>query len=94
MPGRENADNSEGKKVRVKAHGGLLDMEGILVATVNDKMQVEKLETWMDPMAMWEQVTKEGQKVVIEDASEHSGGEEHGEEARCPITGQTGAAPH
>ncbi len=80
--------------MRVKAHGGLLEIEGILVATVNDKLQAERLEVWMDPRAMWDQVTKEGQKVVIEDAGEHSGGEEHEEEARCPITGQTGAAPH
>lgn len=82
--------------MRVKAHGGLLDIEGILVATVNDQMRAEKLEVWMDPMALFDQVTKEGQEVVIEDTSEHSGGEDdHGEgEARCPITGQAGVAAH
>lgn len=88
----------EGKKVRVKAHGGLLDIEGILVATVNDQMRAEKLEVWMDPLAMFEQVTKEGQEVIIEDGpAVHSDGEhdDHDEgAARCPITGQTGVAPH
>ncbi|BEI82281.1 hypothetical protein CcaverHIS002_0301490 [Cutaneotrichosporon cavernicola] len=86
--------NAEGKKVRVKAHGGLLDIEGILIATVNDKLQAEKLEVWMDPRAMWNEVTKTGNKLIIEDASKHSDGDENEEETRCPITGQTGVAPH
>lgn len=51
---------SKGEKVRIKAHGGPIDIEGISVATVNDKLQIEKVETFFDPMAMFRQMAAEG----------------------------------
>lgn len=51
---------SKGEKVRIKAHGGPIDIEGISVATVNDKLQIQKVETFFDPMAMFRQMAAEG----------------------------------
>lgn len=51
---------SNGEKVRIKAHGGPIDIEGISVATVNDKLQIQKVETFFDPMAMFRQMAAEG----------------------------------
>lgn len=33
-----------------KAHGGLIDIHGVTVAEVDDKMRVTGLETWFDPL--------------------------------------------
>lgn len=46
--------------MRIKAHGGPIDIEGISVATVNDKLQIQKVETFFDPMAMFRQMAAEG----------------------------------
>ncbi|KAL4998739.1 hypothetical protein BDV10DRAFT_166151 [Aspergillus recurvatus] len=51
--------NSRGEVVRVKAHGGLIDIEGIVVAKVNEKLQLEKIDVWFDPMEMFRQIAKE-----------------------------------
>ncbi len=47
---------SEGKKVNIKAHGGIIDVEGVLVAKVNDKLQIQSIDVWFDPMAMFKQM--------------------------------------
>ncbi|KAK9364560.1 hypothetical protein V1509DRAFT_517488 [Lipomyces kononenkoae] len=60
--------NDKNQKVRVKAHGGLIEIEGVTVANVNDGLQVEKLETWFDPLGMFKQVSKDG-SVIIEEES-------------------------
>ncbi|KAL1410543.1 hypothetical protein Q8F55_004556 [Vanrija albida] len=74
--------NAEGKKVRVKAHGGIIDIEGVLVAKVNDKLQIQKIDTWYDPLSFFREVTKEGQEVIIEDDT-GSGSDKEG--AKCPF---------
>ena len=51
---------SKGEKITVKAHGGQIDIEGITVAHVNDKLQVLKLETFFDPLEMFRQITPSG----------------------------------
>jgi hypothetical protein len=48
--------NSKGEKVVVPAHGGTLDIQGTCVAKVNDKLQIESIEVWFDPMAMFRQM--------------------------------------
>lgn len=60
---------SKGEKVRIKAHGGPIDIEGISVATVNDKLQIQKVETFFDPMAMFRQMAAEGNvtKTTLEE---------------------------
>ena len=57
---------SKGEKVRVKAHGGPIDVQGVTVATVNEKVQLQKVETWFDPMEMFRQMVKGGGVVTKE----------------------------
>jgi hypothetical protein len=58
---------SDGKRCRVKAHRGVLEIEGMLVAKVNDSLQIQSIDVWYDPMSLFEQVTKNGAEVIIED---------------------------
>lgn len=55
---------SKGEKVTMKAHGGTIDIEGIAVATLNEKLQIKKVDIWFDPMAMFHQM-----KEVLGDES-------------------------
>jgi hypothetical protein len=59
-----NLDNSKGEKVTIKAHGGLIDIQGIAVAEVNDKLQIKSVEIWYDPMSMFKQMSPDGQTGV------------------------------
>jgi len=34
----------------------VLDIEGVTVAVVNDKLQLQKVETWFDPLEMFRQM--------------------------------------
>ena len=47
----------------IKSHGGPIDIEGIAVAVVNDKLQLENVEIWMDPLAMFRQMAAQGMKL-------------------------------
>ncbi|KAF2747844.1 hypothetical protein M011DRAFT_494195 [Sporormia fimetaria CBS 119925] len=58
--------NDKGEKVTAKAHGNLIDIQGIAVATVNDKVQIQDLRIWFDPLDMFRQIAPEG--VVKKDA--------------------------
>ena len=49
------------EKVEIQAHGGPIDIEGITVAKVNDNLQVQALDIWYDPMAMFRQISREHQ---------------------------------
>ena len=40
---------SKGEKVTAKAHGGQIDIQGITIAKVNDKLQLQSVEVWFDP---------------------------------------------
>ncbi|KAK3358048.1 hypothetical protein B0T25DRAFT_176115 [Lasiosphaeria hispida] len=52
--------NDKGEKVSIKAHGGPIDIEGVGVAVVNDKLQLTKVEVFFDPMSMFRQMASEG----------------------------------
>lgn len=52
--------NNKGEKVTAKAHGGPIDIEGVTVATVNDKVQLQSVRTWFDPMDMFRQIAPDG----------------------------------
>jgi hypothetical protein len=41
---------SKGEKVTAKAHGGLIEIQGITVAKVDEKIRLQSVETWFDPM--------------------------------------------
>ncbi|KAL2135941.1 hypothetical protein VTI74DRAFT_6169 [Chaetomium olivicolor] len=62
--------NNKGENVRIKAHGGPIDIEGIAVAVVNDKLQVEKIEVFFDPMAMFRQMSPDGETGVTKELPE------------------------
>ncbi|KAI0132747.1 hypothetical protein BJ170DRAFT_700499 [Xylariales sp. AK1849] len=75
--------NDNGEKVMAKAHGGLIDIQGITVSYLTDKFQVTKLETWFDPVEMFRQISPQGvvkHEVVAAAAA-----------AGCPIMTQRAA---
>ncbi|WEW60444.1 hypothetical protein PRK78_005930 [Emydomyces testavorans] len=75
--------NDKGDKVTVKAHGGMIDIQGMLVAKVNDKLQIESLEVWYDPLEMFRQIAKNGDAIVTPRAE---GGKQESEmQSACPI---------
>jgi hypothetical protein len=39
-----------------KAHGGVLSIEGVTVGVVNDKLQLQNVETWYDPLSLFRQM--------------------------------------
>lgn len=51
---------SKGEKVTAKAHGGLIEIQGITVAKVNEKLRLQSVETWFDPMEMFRQIAPNG----------------------------------
>lgn len=69
-----------------KAHGGLIEIFGITVATVDDQVRLQKIDTWFDPLSMFRQIDPDG--VVTKDTTSevadgscpvaHSGGESQG----------------
>ncbi|KAF8214938.1 hypothetical protein K438DRAFT_1926605 [Mycena galopus ATCC 62051] len=48
--------DENGERVTIRAHGKVLDIEGVTVAIVNDKLQLQKVETWFDPLEMFRQM--------------------------------------
>lgn len=52
--------NNKGERVTAKAHGGSIDVQGVTVATVNDKVQLQSVRTWFDPMDMFRQIAPNG----------------------------------
>ncbi|KAL2070845.1 hypothetical protein VTL71DRAFT_13871 [Oculimacula yallundae] len=53
--------NTKGEKVTVKAHGGTIDIQGITIAKVDDKVRLQNVETWFDPMEMFRQIAANGE---------------------------------
>ncbi|KAK4507947.1 hypothetical protein PRZ48_001682 [Zasmidium cellare] len=52
--------NDKGQKVTAKAHGGIIDIEGVTVAEVDDKVRLRAIQTWMDPLDMFRQIAPQG----------------------------------
>lgn len=71
--------NSKGEKITAKAHGGPIEIEGITVATVDDQVRLQKVETWFDPLEMFRQIAPNGvvNKVPRTSADDHD--DEHDE---------------
>lgn len=51
---------SKGEKVTAKAHGGLIDIQGVTVAEVDEKIRMRAIQTWMDPLEMFRQIAPYG----------------------------------
>ena len=60
MSGHADRACSKGEKITAKAHGGQIDIEGVTVATVDDKVRLQKVETWFDPLEMFRQIAPNG----------------------------------
>jgi hypothetical protein len=52
--------NNRREKVTAKAHGGVIDIQGVTVASVNEKVQLQGVRTWFDAMDMFRQIAPEG----------------------------------
>jgi len=52
--------NDKGETVTAKAHGGQIDIQGVTVAKVDDKVRLQSVETWFDPMEMFRQIAPTG----------------------------------
>ncbi|KAL4740623.1 hypothetical protein BDV11DRAFT_90122 [Aspergillus similis] len=84
MKGDYVGRNGRGEVVRVKAHGGMIDIEGIVVAKVNEKLQLEKVDVWFDPMEMFRQIAREeqGEELSRGDSATAAPGDLAG---ACPV---------
>jgi hypothetical protein len=51
---------SKGEKITAKAHGRMIDIQGVTVAHVNDKVQLQNVQTWFDPQEMFRQIAPNG----------------------------------
>ncbi|KAF2172393.1 hypothetical protein M409DRAFT_17627 [Zasmidium cellare ATCC 36951] len=79
--------NDKGEKVIAKAHGGIIDIEGVTVAEVDDKVRLRAIQTWMDPLEMFRQIAPKGvvnrvamdrnveREVALDDATSVNDGE-------------------
>ncbi|TGJ87651.1 hypothetical protein E0Z10_g1153 [Xylaria hypoxylon] len=70
---------SAGENVKVAANGLLIDITGVTVAHLNERMQVTKLKTWFDSDEMFRQMDPENQAVRIPMVS-------------CPLVGGNGGS--
>ncbi|EMC94675.1 hypothetical protein BAUCODRAFT_555502 [Baudoinia panamericana UAMH 10762] len=52
--------NDKGEKVVAKAHGGPIEIFGITTATVDDKLRLQALDTYFDPLDMFRQIAPYG----------------------------------
>ncbi|KAL1304713.1 hypothetical protein AAFC00_003661 [Neodothiora populina] len=52
--------NDKGEKITAKAHGGPIDILGITIATVDDKVRLQAVDTYFDPMDMFRQIAPNG----------------------------------
>lgn len=60
--------NNKGEKVTAPAHGATIDIQGITIAHVNEKVQLQSVETWFDPMEMFRQIAPNGivNKTIVD----------------------------
>ncbi|KAI0972133.1 hypothetical protein F4678DRAFT_431280 [Xylaria arbuscula] len=63
--GDYSAVNDAGENVKVPANGEVIDITGVTVAHLNEKLQVTKLKTWFDSDEMFRQMDPENQAVRI-----------------------------
>lgn len=52
--------DSKGEKIVAKAHGGPIEIFGVTVAQVDDKVRLQDLDTWFDPLEMFRQIAPYG----------------------------------
>ncbi|KAF2499170.1 hypothetical protein BU16DRAFT_547598 [Lophium mytilinum] len=82
--------NDKGEKVTAKAHGGPIDIQGVTVATVDERVRLQRVETWFDPMEMFRQIAPKGvvNKEIVSQQHPHNM-----EEIVKPAPGEAVVAP-
>ncbi|KAH8591950.1 hypothetical protein B0O99DRAFT_597574 [Bisporella sp. PMI_857] len=80
--------NDKDEKVTVKAHGRTVDIQGLAVARVNEKVQLQAVEIWFDPLEMFRQIAPDGvvNKVPRQRNEDQLGGEEAVDEEEVTAT--------
>jgi len=93
--------HSKGQKVVAKAHGGPIEIFGVTIANVDDKVRLQAVDTWMDPLDMFRQIAPHGivnadpnghQKTIAQSSntlpdSEQIAGDQHGVDQDQPAIG-------
>lgn len=52
--------HSKGEKITAKAHSGVIDIQGVTVATVDEAVRLQAVDTWFDPLEMFRQIAPGG----------------------------------
>lgn len=68
----------------------MIDIQGVTTAKVDDKVRLQAVETWYDPLAMFRQMTPSGEmeRGVLPmgtDITTRLHGEEESGQAACPF---------
>ncbi|KAK2749252.1 hypothetical protein FQN57_006868 [Myotisia sp. PD_48] len=78
--------NEAGEKVTIKAHGGVIEMQGMVTAKVNDKLQLQHIDVWYDPMDMFRSIARNEAAVITPyTAADEQEGHEHEHEGEAPV---------
>ncbi|PYH98133.1 hypothetical protein BO71DRAFT_316986 [Aspergillus ellipticus CBS 707.79] len=72
--------NDKGEKVKIAAHGGPIDIQGVIIAKVNAALQLEQINVWFDPLEMFRQIAKGHEQVPVAEG-------EAAAAPTCPFTG-------
>ncbi|KAK4160422.1 hypothetical protein QBC43DRAFT_245596 [Cladorrhinum sp. PSN259] len=59
MAGDYEGTNDEGKEIKVKAHGGTIEIEGVAIADVDEGLRIKGVEVFFDPMGIFKEMEKE-----------------------------------
>lgn len=77
--------NDKGEKITAKAHGGTIDIQGVTVAKVDDKLRLQAVDTWFDPLEMFRQISPAGdvtRTIHVPKPGEDITTQLHGEETK------------
>jgi hypothetical protein len=56
------SSHSKGQQVKLKAHGGKIEIPGVTVAHVDEKVRLRKADTWFDPLEIFRQKHSAGSR--------------------------------
>ncbi|KAI5916982.1 hypothetical protein F4810DRAFT_718895 [Camillea tinctor] len=62
--------NVDGNKVTIKGNGRNIDIEGVTIAYLNEKLQIAKLTTWFDSTLLFRQIDPDRQVIREPDVKE------------------------
>ncbi|KAL9601186.1 MAG: hypothetical protein Q9219_002686 [cf. Caloplaca sp. 3 TL-2023] len=71
--------NDKAEKITIPAHNQAISIQGLTIATLSPDFQIEKLETWFDPLDMFRQIAPHGignTKIIGSEGMKDPGKEE------------------